>query len=129
MFECPPELSYSHHHLWVRYAESDASAVIGITEDLVDQVDEIVSVDLPMIGDELEMDHMCVHLHLQAGIRHLYSPLTGRATAINRDVLDEPSLLHVAPYEHWLYRMEFDEPEEVDLLMNAPQYLHYIDQL
>ena len=127
MFECPPDLSYSHRHMWAKTDEEQMIATIGIAEDLVEGMDEIFSIDMPFAGDELEMDHMCIHVHLQNEITHLRSPLTGRVTEINKDVLDRPNLLHVAPFVNWLYRMEFDEPEELELLMSPAQYLRHLD--
>jgi len=115
--------------MWTQTNKAEATAVVGLTEDLVENLGEILSIDMPMAGDELEMDAMCIHLHRQADIHHLCSPLTGRVLEINRNVLDDPSLLHVAPYEHWLYKMEYDEPDELEMLMDAAQYCKYVDQL
>jgi len=125
----PQGLSYSTRHLWVRLEEDGRTATVGITEELAEQLVEILSVDMPMVGDELDMDTFCIHLHLNSRIHHLRSPLTGRVTEINREVLDSASLLHVSPYQNWLYRMECDDKEEVDLLMSAEQYTRFLDHL
>ncbi len=127
MFECPSELEYSQRHLWLKKDEDSSIAEVGVTEDLIEQLDEIISIDMPMVHDELELDQFCVHMHIHTDIYHLRAPLTGRVTEINKDVLDNPNLLHVAPYRHWLYRMEYDEPHEFELLMNATQYIRFID--
>ncbi len=129
MDECPVDLSYTHRHIWVRTDEKKQTATVGMTQDLVEGLDEILSVDMPMVADELEMDVMCVHLHLPTRIFHVHAPLSGRVKEINREVLDDPGLLHVAPYVHWLYAMEYDEPEELDLLMSGSQYSRYLDRL
>ena len=129
MFDCPPNLSYSHRHLWVDTDEKEGIATVGITEDLAEELDEILSIDLPMKDDELEIDAMCMHLHLSTEIYHIRSPLSGRVVEINRDTLDNPNLLHLAPYENWLIKMEYDESEEFELLMNANQYMSFLDQL
>jgi len=129
MFECPEEYSYSQHHLWTHADPQSGIATVGVSEFLVEEVDEILSIDMPMVGDELEMDSLCVHLHRDTSIRHLQSPLTGRVTEINRDVLDNPNLLHLAPYRHWLFRMEYDEPDELEMLMSAAQYVRHLDHL
>lgn len=127
MFECPTDLSYSQRHMWTRTNEEEGTAEVGITEDLAEQLSEVLSIDMPMVGDELEMDAMCIHLHLLSDIFHLRSPLSGRVVEINRDVLDRPNLFHLAPFKHWLYRMEYDEPDEFEMLMNSAQYLRFID--
>ncbi|MBN2451527.1 MAG: hypothetical protein JXR77_14145 [Lentisphaeria bacterium] len=127
MLEHPRDLSYSARHLWARMDREAGTAVVGVTEELVEQLEEVLSIDLPMVGDELDMDTFCIHLHLPNRIHHLGSPLTGRVIEINRDVLDNASLLHLSAYEHWLYRMEYDDEEEVHLLMSADQYGRYLD--
>ena len=124
----PGDLSYSTRHLWVRMSADDGTAEIGVTEELVEHLGEILSIDMPMVGDELDVGSYCLHLHLQTRIHHLRSPLTGRVTEINREVLDNASLLHLSPYTHWLYRMEYDDEEEVHLLMSADQYTRFLDQ-
>lgn len=125
----PQGLSYSTRHLWVRMDAEKHMATVGVTEELVEQLVEILSVDMPMVGDELDMDTYCIHLHLNSRIHHLRSPLTGRVIEINRDVLDNASLLHVSPYKNWLYRMEYDDDEEVHLLMSPEQYARFLDRL
>jgi len=129
MLEHPEELSYTQRHLWVRIDLAGSLATVGITEELAERIGEIVSVDMPMTGDELDMDTYCIHLHLTTRIHHLRSPLSGRVSEINRDVLDKANLVHIAPLERWLYRMEFDDVDELELLMSARQYAKYLDQL
>jgi glycine cleavage system H protein len=130
MIELPENLVYSLRHIWIDIEDDDdCIAAIGITEHLQEELPEILSIDLPLVGDELEIDAPCVHLHLEDGIRDLVCPLTGRVKEINREVLDNPDLLHVAPYRNWIFRMEFDEPDELDLLLPADKYLSYVETL
>ena len=129
MLEHPDNLVYSARHLWVDADEEEGTAAVGISEDLLDILGEIVSIDMPMVGDELDIDTFCIHLHLETRIHHLRSPLTGRVIEINREVQDNASLVHLSPYTQWLYRMEFDDEDELHLLMDAAQYAKYLDQL
>ena len=123
----PDDLLYSTRHLWVD-REEQGTAEVGITDDLQEELPEIISIDMPMVGDELEMDTECAHLHLPE-LYDVFSPLTGRAIEINRDVLDNPHLIHSNPYEAWLFRMEYDEPDEIEMLMGAERYMSYVDSL
>jgi glycine cleavage system H protein len=124
------ELMYSHRHLWVRLDEDEQVADVGMTDALQEELPEILGIDMPMVGDELEMDTECLHLHLPDGtIYDLFAPLTGRVVEINRDVLDRPQLLHLAPMTNWMFRMEYDEPDEVEMLLEATRYGRYVDSL
>lgn len=126
----PNDLRYSNRHLWVRLLAEKPQAEVGITDELQERLAEISAIDMPMVGDELEMDAACILLHLATSrLRKLRSPLTGRVLDINRDVLDRPELVHLKPYESWLFRMEYDEEEEVEMLMVATRYGRYLDSL
>ena len=129
MLEHPKHYAYTERHLWAAVEEATSRATIGMTEELVEMLAEIESVDMPMVGDELDMDTYCIHLHLPARIHHLRSPLSGRVLELNRDVLDNPGLLAINPYEHYLYRMEYDDQGELEVLMNAVQYGKYLDRI
>ena len=121
--------SFSKRHLWVQIDEQNGIAYVGITDYLAEQLAEIGSIDMPEPGDEVEMDNMCIHLYLSKRIHHLRSPLSGRVVEINKDVQDNPSLLHLDPFKNWLYRMEFDDPDELEMLMDINRYTRFIDQL
>ena len=125
----PKDLRYTPNHVWVKPEGKKRNARIGITEELSSRLREVLGIDMPMIGDELEMDAPCLHFHRATSIYDLASALSGRVTAINRDVLDSPNLLALDPYNHWLFCMEYDEEEELDMLMNANQYASYLDSL
>ncbi len=130
MIECPDSFIYSHRHVWVQIEDSGACiARIGITEHLQEELPEILSIDMPMTGDELEIDIPCIHLHLESGIQEVYAPLTGRVEAINREVLDNPDHLHMAPYKNWIMRVEYDEEQELELLMDAETYTQFVESL
>jgi len=130
MLEHPADLLYSHRHMWVKIDEDQQEAVVGVTEDYIEEVPEIISIDMPMVGDELEMDADCLHLHVRApDLTILHAPLSGRVTEINRDVLDTPELLHAAPYKRWLFKMEYDEVEELEMLMIAKRYEYFLDHV
>lgn len=125
--EYPKDLRYTQRHCWVKADEKRHTARVGITEDRAEKLKEILSIDLPMVGDELEMDEPCLHIHRQTAITDLPAPLTGRVIEINKEVLDNPALICLDPYERWLFRMEYDEVEELEMLMNANQYATFMD--
>jgi len=127
--EYPKDLQYTQGHVWVKAEPKRHRARIGITEELADKLREILSIDMPMTGDELEMDEPCLQFHRATSIHNLSSPLTGRVTEINKTILDSPGLIFLDPYNHWLFCMEYDEDEELEMLMNAHQYASYLDTL
>jgi len=131
MLECPKNLLYSHRNVWVDNSHSEAGGGlrIGLSHYYLEELPEILGIDMPMVGDELEIDRECVHLHLENSLESVFSPLTGHVTAINRAVLDNPGLLHLDPYKHWLLEMEFDDADELDILVDASRYVRYVESL
>lgn len=120
--------SFSKRHLWAKLDEDNGIAYIGITDYLVEQLDEFDSIDMPIPGDEVEQDGMCIHLHLAHHIHHLRSPLTGRVLENNKEVLDNCNLVHLDPNKYWLFSMEYDDESELDMLMDARQYADFLDK-
>lgn len=120
---------YSNRHLWALPNTKKKTATIGISDFLAEELGEIACIDMPLVGDELDMESFCLHLHLSGRIHHLRSPLSGRVLEINDDVQDNSNLIHLDPYKHWLYKMEYDDTEELDLLMSSAQYARFVDQL
>ena len=78
MSDYPDNRVYSKRHVWAQPDGKKMTATIGLTDFLTEELDVIDSIDLPLIGDELEMDSFCIHLHVHNHIRHVRSPLTGR---------------------------------------------------
>lgn len=129
MQDCPSDLSYSVNHVWVRLDEDSEVGTVGITDELVERVGHIDSIDMPMTGDELEMDEFCLHIHTGGVLHHVRSPLSGRVTETDSIVEDRPHLLHVSPFENWLFKMEIDDITEAELLMDYQQYAKFLDTL
>lgn len=125
----PDDLLYTTKHVWVRLDEEKGAATVGITDDLQEELADILSIDMPLVGDELEMDTECLHFHLPADLRGVCAPLTGRVIEVNRDALDNAHMVHLAPYDSWLFRMEYDEPDEVEMLLSSSHYMRFIDTM
>jgi glycine cleavage system H protein len=117
----PVDLKYSRHHIWVRIEEG--TACVGMTEDVQEEIQHFESVELPREGDELEIDSTCMSLHTKAHLVDVYAPLSGRIIEVNESLSANPDTIFISPYGNgWLFKMEFDEPEEVDILMSADDY-------
>jgi glycine cleavage system H protein len=130
MIECPKDRVYTQNHVWVKVEhKEDCLARIGITEFMQEELPEILSLDLPMPAEEMEIDDPSIHLHCEDGIHDVRIPLTGRIHEVNQELLDSPELLHVAPYQHWIVSIEYDEEHELELMLDAERYVSYTETL
>lgn len=116
----PQQLRYSKEHEWLSDAESGVSTV-GITEHAANALGDVVFVQLPEVGDTVTAGETCGELESTKSVSDLYSPVTGEITAVNQDVVDDPSLVNSAPFEGgWLFKVRVtDEPSD---LLSADEY-------
>lgn len=123
----PKNLLYTIEHAWVKVNRD--LVVVGITDNLQEMLEAIEQVDLPHKGDELYIGDNCVSLVHPGGFYDLPAPLTGRVTKVNPALRNNPELVQSSPYKDgWLFEMEFDEPEELEMLLDAATYTEEAEQ-
>ncbi|MET8645330.1 glycine cleavage system protein GcvH [Streptomyces sp. NPDC004096] len=116
----PQQLRYSKEHEWLSAAE-DGVATVGITEHAANALGDVVFVQLPEVGDTVAAGETCGELESTKSVSDLYSPVGGEVTAVNEDVVDDPSLVNSAPFAGgWLFKVRVTE-EPADLL-TADEY-------
>ena len=112
---------YSDEHLWVRI--DGESAYIGLTDVLQEKLGELVSVNLPEAGEEIERGEPLGEVESAGELRELIAPVTGIVLATNPDVEDQPSLINEDPMrEGWLLEIELRDEEELGELMDLEEY-------
>ncbi|MEW1778407.1 glycine cleavage system protein GcvH [Streptomyces sp. NPDC086777] len=116
----PQQLRYSKEHEWLT-AAADGVATVGITEHAANALGDVVFVQLPAVGDTVTAGESCGELESTKSVSDLYAPVTGEITAVNEDVVDDPSLVNSAPFEDgWLFKVRVtDEPDD---LLSADEY-------
>lgn len=94
--------------------------VIGINEDGLEEFSDILSIDLPGEGDEVNPDEVCGEIETDQGPLNLYSPISGRVIEVNEAVVEDPSLIQQDPLgDGWLFKIEPDEMSDLDNLGQA----------
>jgi glycine cleavage system H protein len=124
----PRDLKFSETHEWVRVEGQEA--VVGISDYAVGQLSDLVSVDLPKVGEAVEIETPMGEIESVKTVAELVSPLNGKIAAVNQEVADNVDLLANSPYdEGWLVRIKMKDPKDVDHLMSAKEYDEYLDTL
>lgn len=119
---------YTEDHDWVAILDTN-KVRIGITEYAQDQLGDIVYVDLPEEGDDLEAGDELGTVESVKSVSEIVSPLTGIITAVNEALEDEPELVNDdATGEGWF--VELETPEEVDTseLLSKEEYDALIEE-
>ena len=98
------DISYAKTHEWADI-EGD-TAVIGIDDYAQEQMGDIVFINLPEVGDEVEAGEVFGDVESVKAVSDLFSPVTGKVVEVNEDVINSPGLINEEPYEAWLIKVE-----------------------
>lgn len=96
-------LLYSKSHEWVEFLE-DGTAFIGLTDYAQSELGDLVYVNLPEEGDELQAGESFADVESVKAVSDVFSPVTGTVDSINEALLDAPEKINEAPYEAWLVK-------------------------
>ena len=120
------ELRYSEEHVWVR-PEGDHTVTLGITDYAQLELGDLNYVELPNEGDEIVYCESFGSVECAKLVTHLYAPVCGQVIAVNRDVIDNPTLINFSPYKRgWIVRVKLFGLDELDKLMSADDYEEYV---
>ncbi|HEY3225661.1 MAG TPA: glycine cleavage system protein GcvH [Planctomycetota bacterium] len=123
----PSDAKYSETHEWVIIPKK-GDAVVGITDYAVKQLSDLVHLELPKVGDTLEAGTPFGEVESVKTVADLVSPVSGKVTAVNKEVIDNPDILHEEPYEDgWLIKVKITEKADLDSLMDAKEYQEFIE--
>lgn len=108
--------------------EKDGSCLVGITDYAVEQLGDIVFVELPEVGTELEKKEVFATIESVKAASEVYMPVSGKIVEINERLLNEPELINSDCYEEgWLIKVEPSSLESD--LEDAMEYEDYISDV
>ncbi|NEU30109.1 glycine cleavage system protein GcvH [bacterium LRH843] len=127
MSNLPKELKYSEEHEWVK-VEGD-KVRIGITDFAQSELGDIVFVELPEVGDEIEADEPFGSVESVKTVSELYAPISGKVVEVNEELDDSPELVNESAYEKaWMIVVEPTDTDQLNALMSAEEYKEMIDE-
>ncbi len=122
-----PDIRYSRDHEWVRL-DGDI-ATIGISDHAQEALGDLVFVELPQVDRDLEAGEACAVVESVKAASDVFAPLAGKVVETNGAVVDEPALINGdAEGEGWLFRLEIDDPDAVEALMDAAAYAAFLEE-
>jgi glycine cleavage system H protein len=118
----PTELKYADSHEWARL-ESDGIVVVGITNHAQDALGDIVFIELPESGAEVDAGAEIAVVESVKAASDIYSPVSGEIVEVNTALEDEPELVNGSPYEDgWLFTIKVSSTEDLNNLLDAEGY-------
>lgn len=128
MSNIPSELKYASSHEWVR-AEGDGVYTVGITEHAQELLGDMVFVELPEVGDEVDAGEDCAVAESVKAASDIYAPITGEVLEINEDLEESPENVNNDAYgDGWLFRVKASDESELENLLDAEGYANSIDE-
>ena len=122
MSDFPTELKYANSHEWAR-VESDGTVIVGITDHAQDALGDIVFIELPESGAEVEVGAEIAVVESVKAASDIYSPVSGEIIEVNSALEDEPELVNSSPYEDgWLFSVKINSSEDFSSLLDAEGY-------
>ena len=122
----PENLRYSKEHEWVR-VEAGGMVVVGITFFAQDQLGDVVFLNLPSSGTEVEQFARMGEIESVKAVSDLLSPVSGRIVEVNQEAVKDPETVNKDPYDKgWLIKVALKDLSELDKLMNVTEYQQWI---
>lgn len=127
MSDIPAELRYAESHEWAEL-QDDGMVRVGITEHAQEQLGDLVFVELPEEGLEVERGEACAVVESVKAASDIYAPVSGEVVKVNEALADAPEMVNKDPYgDGWLFVIKPSDEDEFDGLMDADAYAEHIE--
>lgn len=123
----PEDRRYTKTHEWARH---DGELVrVGITTFAVEQLGDIIYLDLPEPGTQVEQGTAFGEIESVKAVADLIAPVSGEVREVNEPIMDDLDALAEDPWERaWLIAIAPDDPAEMDALLDAAAYARHCEE-
>jgi glycine cleavage system H protein len=122
----PEDSKYAKSHEYVHV--EGGVGTIGITDYAQKELGDVVFVELPQVGSQLEAGDELGSIESVKAVSELFAPVSGEVVEINEALADKPELVNTDPYgDGWMIRIRLSDTSELDDLMNAEEYEEYVE--
>ena len=123
----PEDSRYAKSHEYIN-VEGEIGT-IGITEYAQKELGDVVFVELPQVGTQLEAGDELGSIESVKAVSELFAPVGGEIVEVNERLAEKPELVNTDPYgDGWMVRMKVADASEADeLLMTAEEYDEYVE--
>ena len=118
-------LKVSQEHVWIGI--EDQHVFFGLTNYGQSELGQIISVDLPEVGDKVERGEPFGEVESTSTVSELIAPVSGTVLAINPELENHPSVINEDPYsEGWMIEVRLKDDSEIKSLMDMDEYYHFV---
>jgi glycine cleavage system H protein len=117
----PAELKYTKDHEWIRVEGNEA--YIGITDFAQRELGDIVYIDIPSVGSEVNKEEVFGTVEAVKTVSDLFMPVTATVSEVNALLDSQPELVNTDPYgDGWMVKVTLADAAEADGLLSAEDY-------
>ncbi len=125
--ESKNQIKYTKTHEWVRQ-EPNGEITVGITDHAQQKLGDLVFVELPEVGAEVNAQNECVVVESVKAAADVYAPATGVVTEINTELEDSPELVNESAHtDGWLFKMQPADTSLDNTWLNEAEYKKITD--
>lgn len=122
----PETYRYAKSHEWLEL--QGEAGIVGITDYAQHSLGDIVFVELPKIGQNVEAGSTFGSVESVKAVSDLYSPVTGTVTEINEALNDAPETLNVAANDTWIIKVAATNTDDANALLSAADYDKFVSE-
>ena len=123
----PQDLRYTREHEWAR--EQGGVVTVGITGYATDQLGDVVFVELPEVGKQLDSGKTFGVVEAVKTVSDLYAPLTGEVIEVNAALSDDPAVVNSDPYgQGWMIKLRLADPKSFAGLLSSADYAKLVEE-
>ncbi len=115
------ETRFTEDHEWIRL--DGEIAIVGITRHAADQLGDVVSVELPEVGQAFKQGGEFGAVDSAKAASEVYAPASGEVVEVNSGLEDSPETINDSPEDKgWFIKLKLSDPSELDKLMDRAAY-------
>ena len=123
----PEELLFAQTHEWTHIA--DDVATIGISQNAVEALTDLVYMDLPAMGTAVKSGESFGEVESVKATSELYSPVDGEIIEVNTSLPDNLDVLNADPYgKGWIIKVKLSNQDAVEKLLDYAAYQKQCDE-
>jgi glycine cleavage system H protein len=120
----PKDYKYTKEHEWIQIKGN--TGLVGITNHAQESLGDIVFVELPKGGAQLQQGKSFGTVESVKAVSELYSPASGKVIEVNDSLNQAPEQINKDAHSAWMIKLEISNPKEADMLMSAEEYERYV---
>ena len=120
----PENYRYAKSHEWLELNGEDGT--IGITDYAQHSLGDIVFVELPKVGQDIEAGSTFGSVESVKAVSDLYAPISGKVTEVNEALQSAPETLNTDANGTWILKLTVTNTDENDALLSAADYDKFV---